>query len=104
MRRGLSLLVTVVLLSTALVDFASPRSRCGSHACCLRSSGCSMMQQGSRFASCDSDGQAIQHEDTAILTLEVTAPPTLSDAGEGAGAPLNPRAGVTQDIERPPNT
>ena len=104
MRRGLSLLVTVVLLSTALADFASPRPRCGSHACCIRGGGCSMMQQGSRFARCESDRQAIQHDNTAILTLEVTAPPTLSDAGEGAGAPLNLRPGVTQDIERPPNT
>src|SRR2546428_2250197 len=103
MRRALSLLVTVVLLSPAFADFASPRSACGSHACCVRG-GCSMMQQGSRFARCENDRQAIQHDSAAILTVNVGAAMLLIHAGEGAGAPLRTLAGVTHEIERPPNS
>ena len=104
MRRGVSLLVAAVLISTAFADFGSGRPTCGSHACCSRSSGCSMMQQGSRFARCESDKQVAQHDAVAILAVNVGAAMLLINAGEDAGAPLNLLAGVRQDIERPPNT
>ena len=104
MRRGLCLLVAIVLASTALVDFAARPRVCGSHACCIRSGGCSMMQGSARFAQCDSDRQAAQRDALAILAVNVRAAMLLVNTGEGAGAPLNLLAGVTQDIERPPNT
>ena len=62
-----------------------------------------MMQGAARFAQCDSDRQAARHDALAILAVNVRAAMLLINAGEGAGAPLNPLAGVTQDIERPPN-
>jgi hypothetical protein len=102
MRRGVSLLVVIVLASTALVDFTARPRVCGSHACCIRS-GCSMMQGAARFAQCDSDRQAAKHDALAILAVNVRTAVLLINAGEGAGAPLNLLAGVTQEIERPPN-
>jgi hypothetical protein len=104
MRRGISLLVAIALASTALVDFAARPRVCGSHACCVRSSGCSMMQGAARFAQCDSDRQVARHDAPAILAVNIRAAMLLINAGEGDGAPLRPLAGVTQDIERPPNS
>ena len=63
-----------------------------------------MMQGAARFAQCDSDRQATQHDALAILAVNVRAAMLLINAGEGAGAPLRALAGVTLDIERPPNT
>jgi hypothetical protein len=63
-----------------------------------------MMQGATRFAQCDSNRQAVQHDALAILAVNVRAAVLLINAGEGAGAPLTLLAGVTQEIERPPNT
>jgi len=63
-----------------------------------------MMQGAARFAQCDSNRQAAQQDALAVLAVNVRAAILLINAGEGAGAPLNTLAGVTQDIERPPNT